>query len=187
MIGNARVDVHAAAVVGQVADELERVRHLAGVAHASGVPHVPQRAEEVRVGVVLADQPASRFIGADLERDRALSRQAGLDGFAVGVGHLDGRDRRATGQVDEAGLRGDEDDSRRAGGEGVVGAGHRAALVVTPSGRRVQSTIAILPDTPLTAPQAPVGWNGPAVTAIAMSVGPTVRGSGGSSTEISAG
>ncbi len=58
---------------------------------------------------------------------------------------------------------------------------------VTPSARSVQSTIAILPETPLTTPQAPVGWAGGAVTTIAMSVGPISRGSGGSRAEMRAG
>ena len=54
---------------------------------------------------------------------------------------------------------------------------------VTPSASNVQSMMAILPETPLMTPQPPVGWAGGAVTAIAMSVGPTVKGSGGSRTE----
>ena len=54
---------------------------------------------------------------------------------------------------------------------------------LAPLARSVQSTIAILPLTPLTAPQAPVGWKGAAVTTIAMSVGPTENGRAGSFTE----
>ena len=58
---------------------------------------------------------------------------------------------------------------------------------VTPSARSVQSMMAILPETPLTAPQAPVGWAGAAVATIAMAVGPTDRGSGGSAADASEG
>ena len=47
----------------------------------------------------------------------------------------------------------------------------------------VQSTIAILPLTPVTAPQAPVGWKGAAVAAIAIGVGPIEKGRAGSLTE----
>ena len=129
MVGDARVVVHAAAIVGEVAHVLERIRDLAGVAEAAGVPHVAERAEDLRIRVVLADQPARRFVGADLKREGRVGRKPGLDRLAVGVGDLDGGDRRAPGQAEEAARGGHEDDTRRSGVEGVRGACHRAALV----------------------------------------------------------